>query len=146
MYFGSAMKIILRKNKIKLSTAIPMVRYGIVLYGFMTVLSSCTTLQEHNVNDNDNSKYNAHSLAKDWREQVRKNPYNPYESSAYPNDNDSEYYYPAKKPKKKYSSNPKNNVDNDSDSSYGRFPRYNPDDDNLYLDPKQYPLYLDYGG
>ncbi len=85
--------------------------------------------------DDSSSKYNAEELAKDWREQVRKNPQNPYEGYNYPADNDSEYS-PPRKPKK---ISPYDN----EDSNYGKFPRYNPDDDNMPIDPKHYPLYWD---
>lgn len=83
----------------------------------------------------DTSGYSVDSLAKDWRAEVRKNPNNPYEGKVYPQDNDSDYTPPKKL--KKISP-----IDNE-DSSYGKFPRYNPDDDNAPIDPKKYPLYFD---
>lgn len=102
---------------------------------------SCTSSQKSQELDERSSKYTTDSLAKDWREQVRNNPKNPYEGRNYPVDNDSEYM-----PPKNGSRNiPNNNAgippyDND-DSNYGRFPRYNPDDDNMPVDPQHYPLY-----
>jgi hypothetical protein len=95
------------------------------------------------------------TLAKDWREQVRKSPDNPYEGYSYPADNDSDYYYPTKRVnnsnnRKQYNSQQfndyygDNNYPADNDNQYyGRFPKYNPEDDNTYSDPKNYPLYLD---
>lgn len=119
-------------------------------------LTACVPNQAQIATNNYAANYTTNSLAKDWREQVRKNPNNPYETSGYPVDNDSEYYYPKKtgtkngknnnSQKPKPSSNQKDNTPifyDTEDSSYGKFPRYNPDDDNIYLDPKQYPLYLD---
>jgi hypothetical protein len=102
----------------------------------------------------DSSSYTTENLAKDWRAQVRKNPNNPFEGAAYPADNDSGYYAPKKNISKVgskrtpmrqgqgYYDVPNDPGDND-DSSYGRFPRYNPDDDNVYTDSKNYPLYQD---
>jgi len=88
----------------------------------------------------------ADGLAKDWREQVRKNQHNMYEG--YPADNDNDYRAPRVRQQRNEDGN--DNYwqgsspisDNDS-SNYGRFPRYNPDDDNVYLDAKDYPLYMD---
>lgn len=87
------------------------------------------------------TQYNVDTMAKDWRSQVRKNIPNPYEQFNLPADNDSDYKAP-KNTKKKAKTSVQYPVDN-NDSSYGKFPRYNPDDDNLYLDPKNYPLYMD---
>jgi hypothetical protein len=99
------------------------------------------------------------TLTKDWHEQVQKNPYNPYENNGYPSDNDGEYYYPVRpaiknqqKPEqaahprsqtypRSYKNLPK--VEDNEDSNYGKFPKYNPDDDNQSIDSKNYPLYLD---
>ena len=109
---------------------------------FILLVAGCASSERSKELDETSSKYSSDSLAKDWREQVRKSPQNPYEGRAYPSDNDSEYM----PPKKGRASSPGNGngvppYDND-DSNYGRFPRYNPDDDNMPIDPKHYPLYL----
>lgn len=105
------------------------------------LVTSCVNYKASRELDERSSKYTTDSLAKDWREQVRNNPKNPYEGGNYPSDNDSEYL----PPKKGNRNTPNNNTgippyDND-DSNYGKFPRYNPDDDNMPVDPKNYPLY-----
>lgn len=104
-----------------------------------TVLSGCTPLKDLKEPDKNaaiSDKYNVDSMAKDWREQVRKNPRNPYEEFNLPADNDSDYRAP-----KKIKKNKPLPIDNE-DSNYGKFPRYNPDDDNTYLAPEDYPLYM----
>lgn len=129
------------------------VRSALIMPIILLLISSCTSLQTPTANK-ENNTYNADTLAKDWREQVRKNPNNPYEGRGYPADNDSEYYSPKKRTTTKGQAKGGSNQqpsqrnmpafeDND-DSSYGRFPRYNPDDDNAYpSESKDYPLYLD---
>lgn len=85
-------------------------------------------------------KYRTDSLAKDWRNQVRVRPQNPYEQYGY-HDNDEDYRAPIKRKVPRKYDIP---VYEDNDSGYGRYPRYNPDDDNTYLNPQRYPLYMDY--
>lgn len=106
----------------------------------LCLLSGCTAAQNKRAVFEENAaradRYNTDSLAKEWRKNVRENPHNPYESSGY-RDNDWEYRHPKKRTR---TSQPYQ----DNDSTYMRYPRYNPDDDNTYLDPEHYPLYLDY--
>ncbi len=127
-----------------------------LLLAYIFLLSACAE-NLHPSTPNPVTSYKTDDLAKDWREQVRKNKANPYEGYNYPSDNDSDYFYPNKKnslkthtkaPQRpssqqnnKYKNLPLN--DESDDSSYGKFPRYNPDDDNVYIDSKSYPLYLE---
>lgn len=117
----------------------------------LMLISSCADLKIPEKSQAPD-QYNADELAREWRAQVRQNPHNPYEGRSFPADNDSEYSAPKKRTQKNsaktYGKQPSQNnmpayEDND-DSSYGRFPRYNPDDDNAYpSESKDYPLYLD---
>ncbi len=117
-----------------------------LLAAAVLLLPSCAQNPQTQATD---SKYITDTLAKDWREQVRKNAVNPYE------DNDNEYSSPKVRKAKtntpqkvyKYQYPPGTvilpPISDNEDSNYGKFPRYNPDDDNTYLDPKDYPLYME---
>ena len=107
----------------------------------------------------ENSKYNVDTITHDWHDRVKKNPNNPYENNGYSGDNDTDYAYPTRRvmknaprsapaPVRQQPSNPsgyKNMpaFDDNNDANYGRFPKYNPDDDNQPINSKNYPLYLD---
>ncbi len=110
---------------------------------FVLLVTGCASSEKSRELDSRSSKYSTDSLAKDWREQVRSNPTNPFEGRTYPADNDSEYMPPRKGSKVPHGGGSSLPVYDNDDSNYGRFPRYNPDDDNMPIDPKHYPLYME---
>jgi|GEM_PF-5182989 len=140
-------------------------RIALVVPAVLLSTTSCVRVSpDTTVTNPTGNKYNVDTLTKDWHDQVRKNPNNPYENNGYPADNDSDYYYPtrrvmrsgqkpAQRPQQQqpqqqrpaYSPGYKNlpPIEDNDDSNYGRFPKYNPDDDNQVIDSKNFPLYLD---
>src|SRR4051812_35576478 len=64
----------------------------LILPAILCLISAC--VNNTPIEQTQYQKYDADKLAKDWREQVRKNPNNPYEGLS--SDNDADYYAPKK--------------------------------------------------
>ena len=143
------MRIFTSLKSLYIASCKPLLALPIILF----LISGCiiNKLQTSPTED----QFSADNLAKDWRAQVRKNPTNPYEGRIYPEDNDINYYAPKKRTAttptatKTVRRQPSSQsqlyktpaLEDNEDSYYGKFPRYNPDDDNVYTESKDYPLY-----
>ena len=110
----------------------------LVIYSliFSALISACSF-----TGNSATEQYDVNVLARAWRQQVRDNPYNPYERNYDYNDNDCGYY-PSSYKQGIVTKNKTRK--NSSIQNYRKYWYYDSDEDNDYMsDPQYYPLYFD---